>query len=641
MNYFHILRKRLRTLGVSSKDARRISLDFDKQVKAMGITRALSYFKDTGDTLIGYISGSGYKAPWIKTHDGYPHHWMVLKPYPMDVQLRVAKMARVLLLAEPTPEQVSKLKDAATLPYKGEEVGLTILSNLQKTGVEWHKPYIGVFRNSFGTVCKASRTYVSRSVPTGTKVEFDLDAVVKTYRNFKDVIHAIPNWWDAIYPVCPSWMNSDKCNVIGSSPYVGELGGVMEQGGKLRIFAAPNVLLQNLMEPLQKWLDQIRDLIPSDVYRNQESGALWAQEKMRLGYEVQSIDLSSATCRYPMQVQLELLELLGCPREHINLFKRVSRGTWKVQPKMVPYFGTELQWTVGQPLGINPSMSSFALSHNLILTGLCVELGIDPLDSFRVLGDDVVCSNKELAELYRWVIGLCGISISEHKSYNSTTYAEFAGYSILPDLMVRPGRWRAASVLNIQGLVKDLGGNVIDELHEEHRLTERLLAFRTGNFTPSETEWPLYLFLNSTVFNFDPNQVELKHTESEWYDGCTKYLRKRFRGIYFQPPTQRDLYESVLNALPNKVKYDPDFRDRVDLLMGPFDADIWSPGFLMISFEAIIQMNYDVETLRQCVEVLTEEYEAFLWRIPKTDTHIARKHRDAIHKVVKSFALTP
>jgi hypothetical protein len=457
----------------------------------------------------------------------------------------------------------------------------------------------------------------------------DVGKVLSTYYSWSELIHNIPGWQDSLYPIHTSWVNKPAVRQefqLNLSNEAGIIDGVMEQGGKLRIFAAPSVLLQELLTPLQHWLDSIRDQVPTDVFRNQESGALWAQSKMNQGLEVQSIDLSSATCRYPFLTQLELLENLGVPPAMLNLYKAVARGRWKVMPRMVPYFGDSMSWTVGQPLGVNPSMSSFALSHNLVLTGMCLQLGIDPQDSFRVLGDDVVCANSQLASLYRQTIISSGISISEHKSYNSCSYAEFAGYSILPQTMVRPGKWKAVHALNTQGLVKDLGENVILELSKEaDRRLESILSFRYGTFTPDVKDYEYYLFMNSVLWDPETYQVPLKDIESDWYMGCTKHLRDLYPDIFFQPPTQSSMYISILKRLSFQF---PGLKDSVGMCLGPIDPDTWTPYRLVVCLEAILaNQSRDAQHLIDGLRVVKEEYEEFLWSLPVTSTSREKSQR--------------
>lgn len=622
VNYFHMIRKRLITIGVKPKDARTFALDFDKQIKARGAVQALEYFKSCGDTLIGYISKSKYVGPWVATTNGYPTRWLPLSKYPEEVQFRVAKMARAIVLSSPTPKMVAKLRSAATSPYSGEAYAPTELLRLVSLGLNQYKLRIPEFRFEFSSVCSAARTYTNRSVPTGTSVGLDFKSVLGVFHSWQHLIVPLPNWEQAFYPIHESWVGRNAGS-FPEHPHVGELGGVMEQGGKLRIFAAPSVLLQAYLEPLQLWLDAIRDQIPTDVYRDQQAGALWAQDKMAKGHAIQSIDLSSATCRFPFDTQRILCEWLGAPRPIMRLYEEVARATWKVQPHLVSAFGESIKWTVGQPLGVNPSMSSFALCHNLLLAGLCVDMGLDTLDSFRVLGDDVVTSDRALAIRYREVITRSGIAISEHKCYDSNTYAEFAGYSITPSILVRPGRWRAASVLNVQGLVKDLGASVIDELSTDHHFLERLIAFHDGLFDPPEREWNDWLRLNTLVFTSNLTDITLRHHEMSWFDGCTAFLQRQFPGIYFGCENSKEFLDTF------KGNPEPVQRTR-ELLFPLLDLGWAKLGQVCLTLESFSKDLLTYSELIVFIDEIQRRYEEYLWSLPKTAGRLLRERRDLV-----------
>lgn len=621
-----MIRKRLRTLGLMPKDARAIALDFDRMVKAMGIVNALEYFKAVGDTLIGFISRSGYKGPWVATNKGYPTKWLALKKYPEEVQLRIAKLARVITLPNPTPKMVSKLKTAATSPYGGKDGAVKEISRLVSLGRSQYNFSTPEFNWEYSSVCSSARTYVSRSVPTGTSVGLDYESVLGAFASWQSFIVPLPNWEGALYPIHPSWVGRNV-KTVDPHPHCGELGGVMEQGGKLRIFAAPNVLLQAYLEPLQLWLDKFRDQVPSDVYKDQESGAIWAQDQMLLGKRVQSIDLSSATCRFPFEVQTQLCKDLGAPEAIMSLYIAMARSPWKVQPHLVEWFGEYVKWSVGQPLGVNPSMSSFALCHNLLLAGLCVDLGLDVRNSFRVLGDDVVTSNEALAIRYRQVITDAGILISEHKCYDSKSYAEFAGYSIRPSLMVRPGRWRPPSVLNIQGLVSDLGESVIDELPNDAQFMERLIAFHDGSYSPPQNMWGSWLCLNTLVFstNFDNiTSVRFRQREISWYDGCTKHLMSQFPGIYFLSENDGNFHDGIA------AKYPEAFRPALQLLQPIWFSDVCQISTVIMTTEGFAKDVYDYRKLVQFITDLQQRYEGYLWSIPKTAGRVIRDRRTLV-----------
>jgi hypothetical protein len=148
---------------------------------------------------------------------------------------------------------------------------------------------------------------------------------------------------------------------------------------------------------------------------------------------------------------------MGIPQWDLDLLVKVCRGVWSVDPNLqAGGFPPTIQWRVGQPLGIAPSMSMFSTCHNLLLRGIAHAVGAD-LDCFRVLGDDVVISDSRVHEMYLSVLNEADIPISGNKSFNSTNYAEFAGFSITRQAMVRPGQWREASKSNHLSLCEEFG----------------------------------------------------------------------------------------------------------------------------------------------------------------------------------------
>jgi hypothetical protein len=621
MNYFHIIRKRLITLGLKPQDARTLASWFNRQVQHKGLDDALKYFKNVGDTLIGYISKSGYKAPWVATtKGGYPRSLVLLKSYPLDVQLRVAKLARAIFVTKPTTEQVSKLKTAATSTYGGSGEALTKLGTLVREGlsVSCLKPVS--FVSSPTTALLSARMYTNRSVPNGTEVGVKTDLLLSCFNSWKDDLVQLQNWWELFYPLSPSYVGR-YAHQYGRHDHVGQLSGVMEQGGKLRIFAAPNVVLNNALEPLQLFLDRYRMQCIWDVFKEQEASVQWVLDKMNSGAIIDSIDLSSATCRFPFEVQLEVCELLGAPPESINLYRKVARGTYKVSKEMMPYFGSTVTWTVGQPLGANPSMSSFALTHGLLLAGLCSELGISPFDSFRIMGDDVVTCSHALALRYREIISSLGISISEHKSYSSNEYAEFAGFSITKSHQVRPGRWKAPNNLNIVGLISDLGAAVVNERIDDPT-PALLMAFRNGSYIPSLADYSFWIRLNTLLL--EDQTTKFDTTSKSWYDGMVRFLQKELTFPYFVEPSDTTLVD-LLPDSELKRKY---------LLANYHCLEYLTSENIFIVLELLSQECHSMNEHTAFMHQLRTAYEAFTWSRPITK---GRAIRTALEKIERDL----
>jgi hypothetical protein len=87
-------------------------------------------------------------------------------------------------------------------------------------------------------------------------------------------------------------------------------------------------------------------------------------------------------------------------------------------------------------MGLYGSFALFALTHNLLLAAL----GGTP-DQYRILGDDIVISDGTLAERYISWLSEQGVPVSWHKSLLGAEVAEFAGWLITPDKIIKGSRY--------------------------------------------------------------------------------------------------------------------------------------------------------------------------------------------------------
>lgn len=238
---------------------------------------------------------------------------------------------------------------------------------------------------------------------------------------------------------------------IEGMPLSGVINIIQERGAKARVIANPTSSAQVALYPLHQLLNDILKDTSTDCTHDQDSGALWAHQKLNQGHPVYSVDLSGATDNFPRSLQIALLDTLGLSTEG-ELIEALAKGTWVLSKKLK--FGAQKQgfleatsYTRGQPQGLYSSFPLFALTHNLIVKVLCDEVGCDPEDSFRILGDDIVISDKSLHSKYREFLEYAGVPISEDKSLQSSSIAEFAGF-----LITRNGYYKPAKVPNYGSL---------------------------------------------------------------------------------------------------------------------------------------------------------------------------------------------
>lgn len=213
---------------------------------------------------------------------------------------------------------------------------------------------------------------------------------------------------------------------------VGRIGCIQQGELKARWIANPNRVVQAFTRPLQKlYMETLRSL-PTDCTHNQEAGVIWVQDQLKKGVCLAGSDLSSAS---------DLLDRNACAKavsafygfdkvdgykSHLRHFLEISACEW-----FEPITGKNVSWKQGQPLGTGPSFGLMGLTNNLCGMIACYKSGI-PVDSFRVIGDDMIIDHRALDE-YNGLITRCfGGEINHQKTLTSDKVAEFAGRVITP-----------------------------------------------------------------------------------------------------------------------------------------------------------------------------------------------------------------
>jgi hypothetical protein len=247
----------------------------------------------------------------------------------------------------------------------------------------------------------------------------------------------------------------------------GFIGCIQEPSLKARWIANPNRVTQHYLRPLgEHWYSILRKL-PTDCTFNQELGVDWVQNQLAQGVELSGADLTSATDLLDRAMCLELVTkcLLGRSwlrqegwsdpseisyRNAIQHFMDVSAMEW-VYPE-----GGTVKWDQGQPLGTYPSFALLGLTNNLLGMQACREAQI-PVDSFRVIGDDIIMDHRALSYYCKLVEGMGG-KINRSKTLTSSCAAEFAGRVILPSRsMNKTVKYKDPSDNSFMEIVSNLG----------------------------------------------------------------------------------------------------------------------------------------------------------------------------------------
>lgn len=234
------------------------------------------------------------------------------------------------------------------------------------------------------------------------------------------------------------------------SSIVGAISVIQEPELKARVVANPNRVLQVTLDPLKTVLMDIVRHARTQCVFDQDAGMRWVQDQLKSGVTLAGSDLTSASDLLDLDLCLELIDHeFGLSRirgyaDFIQYYREVCKSEWYSKDL------GKVSWKQGSSLGTGPSIAILSLANDAAARiavritmnrlhaedGLrphpVEELGVDPEETHRVLGDDISML-AGLQPMYEEVIGALGGEINHSKTLTSNKVAEFAGRIILPD----------------------------------------------------------------------------------------------------------------------------------------------------------------------------------------------------------------
>jgi hypothetical protein len=212
---------------------------------------------------------------------------------------------------------------------------------------------------------------------------------------------------------------------FGRSKGLGKLGYKIEPAGKIRVFAMVDSLTQCVMKPLHDLLFSILRRLETDGTFNQMKPA---ERLISLGYRnFWSLDLSSATDRFPLALQQVVLSALIGPRL-ARLWASILVERYYLTPRPPegvrgPEADTPLVYGAGQPMGALTSWAAFSLCHHCLVQYAAYRaLGSHGFfKEYALLGDDIVIANGKVAMEYMLTLREIGVEFGLAKSLISST----------------------------------------------------------------------------------------------------------------------------------------------------------------------------------------------------------------------------
>nr|QDH89648.1 MAG: RNA-dependent RNA polymerase [Mitovirus sp.] len=191
---------------------------------------------------------------------------------------------------------------------------------------------------------------------------------------------------------------------------------------KMRVIAIFDYISQLAFEPISKHLFNILANIEQDRTFTQDP---FIRDK-REGESYHSLDLSAATDRFPIDLQVDLLDSIE--RASSRPYRGIGKA-WKALMVNEPFLtpdGDLLHYEVGQPMGARSSWACFTLSHHCVVQKAAFDCGAYPFKEYVLLGDDIVIYNDAVAKRYKEIICSLGVDCSPTKSHVSSNTYEFA-----------------------------------------------------------------------------------------------------------------------------------------------------------------------------------------------------------------------
>lgn len=223
---------------------------------------------------------------------------------------------------------------------------------------------------------------------------------------------------------------------------LGQLFQKEEAAGKIRTFAIVDSWTQTVLKPLHTFLSDLLRKIPNDG----TASHLDAFDRVRVrskefgcsyGY-----DLSAATDRLPLSLQIRLLT---------GLFGKTFAENWAKLLVGRPYYlfkknkePISYNYAVGQPMGARSSFTMLGLTHHMLVQFASSRLGNHWENRYEIVGDDIVIFDRSLALSYLEVMKLIGVPINLSKSVvaENRPVAEYVKRVTLNGVDISPYSWK-------------------------------------------------------------------------------------------------------------------------------------------------------------------------------------------------------
>lgn len=205
---------------------------------------------------------------------------------------------------------------------------------------------------------------------------------------------------------------------IPKNKYLGKLSFILDPEYKLRIIAIVDYYRQLFFKPIHEDIFDLLKLFPCDRTFTQNPRHQWKDND----HKFWSLDLSSATDRFPIGLQRRLIERIYSDNKFSQSWEKL------LQNEFITPEGSTVKYNTGQPMGSYSSWAAFTICHHLVVHYCAQKVGYKQFsfNQYIILGDDIVIKDDNVAQEYIRIITKLGVELSLQKTHVSKDTYEFA-----------------------------------------------------------------------------------------------------------------------------------------------------------------------------------------------------------------------
>nr|UEP19806.1 RNA-dependent RNA polymerase [Sclerotinia sclerotiorum mitovirus 43] len=509
--------------------------------KKSGLPFTIKYMKTVRLHITRYISGQPLKSnsSLVSLTNGFPTKFLYLKDLIDSGDNKSLRFVLTLLMytrsIKPSNKEKSQVRiDYSSIDkiYKGRE-GYTIPDSFIEDFVKKYNLKLFLkWDNSLHYVSNKSSP-MGKATLTGPFALFHMGHWnLNMLDHFQRLVGEgsykimIGEFLNVVFKDHRAFHTGDSTNGIG------KISVVEDPELKMRPIAMVDYYSQLVLRPIHDGiLKKLRNL-PQDRTFTQDPFNKWGKT---MGHKFWSLDLTSATDRFPITLQQKVIAHLLGDESKAQAWRDILVDRDYKLPN-----GGLTRYSVGQPMGAYSSWTTFTLTHHLVVHYAAHLCGIVDFDRYIMLGDDIVINHDKVARQYIKIMNKLGVDISEAKTHVSKNTYEFAK------------RWVRKGI-EITGL--PLRG-IVSNLNDLPVVVKQLVN---------------YLYSNTTLWNGNTVQLILsvfKGVKIRKRFISQSKLKSEVEDIVFviRQSLRLNSYEEIRNYLSKKIKLEELLIPKEDLV---------------------------------------------------------------------------